>query len=193
MFVSDCFWFPLILSNMSGKQDGSHPKLRKRITPPRVGKIRKLKKARSSKPNAFLPAQYSSRFPPDGVMNHRVILEIPSWTRRKLDKWLDKLRVEKGIESSVDLSTNDRVDLPLLSRPIMSAPGREFEMVLGSNPTSPQLVDDDSPGPQIGSSAGEKSTGQFADPKSPSSDRVNSSRLSDLPLVLTISSSEDDS
>ena len=178
---------------MSGKQEGIHPKLRKRTTPPRVGKIRKLKKVRSSKPNAFLPAQYGSRFPSDAVMDHRVILEILSWTRRKLDKWLGKLRVEQGIESSVDLSTNDRADLPLLSRPISSAPGREFEMVLGSNPIFPELVDDDSPSHQIGSSTGEKSTGQFVDPISSSSDPVNSSCLSDLPLVLVIFSSEDDS
>ena len=178
---------------MSSRKEGNRSGLKRRTTPPRVGKMRKLKKTRSSDTSAFLPARYGAKFPPDAAMDHRVILEIPSWTRRKLDKWLEKLRVEQGIESSVDLSTKDRADLPLLSRPIISASGREFEMVLGSNPTSPQLVDDDSPSPQIGSSTGEQSTCQSCVPIPSSSDPINSSCPSDLPLVLVISSSEGDS
>ena len=126
-------------------------------------------------------------------MDHRVILEIPSWTRRKLDKWLEKLRLEKGIESSVDLSTNDRFDLPLLSRPIVSAPGREFEMILGSNPTSPQLVDDSPQDHALGSLVHEKPMEQSTPPKPSSSNPTHSAFPCDLPLVLTISSSEDDS
>ncbi len=166
---------------------------KRRATPPRVGKMRKLKKAHTSDTGALLPARYGPKFPPNAVMGHRVVLEIPSWTRRKLEKWLEKLRVEQGIESSVDLSTKDRADLPLLSRPIISAPGREFEMVLGSNPTSPQLVEDDSPSPQIGSPHVEQIECQSSVPMPSPSGHINSSCLSDLPLVLVISSSEDDS
>ncbi len=160
---------------------------------PRVGKVRKLKNARSSATGAFLPAWYGAKFPPDDAKDHRVILEIPSWTRRKLDKWLDKLRVEQGIESSVDLSTSDRTDLPLLFRPIVSAPGREFEMILGSNPTSPQLVDDASTNPQAGPSECIVSTDQPACKESLLVGSAVASVSSDPPLIITVSSSEDDS
>ncbi len=119
-------------------------------------------------------------------MDHRVVLEIPAWTRRKLDKWLDKLIVEKRIESSVDSSTNDRTDLQLLSRPINSAPGREFEMKLGSVPTSPQLVDNASPNPPTGPSE------QSAHKEPPFVDSVMDPNLCDIPPVFTVSSSEDD-
>ncbi len=75
-------------------------------------------------------------------MNHRVILEIPNWSRRELDGWLSKLQLEKGLEYSVDLSSSDLSDFPMLSRPIPPRPGREFEMSFGSSATSPRLVDD---------------------------------------------------
>ncbi len=178
---------------MSSRKEGNRSGLRRRTTPPRVEKVRKLKKARSSDTSAFLPARYGVKFPPGAAMDHRVILEIPSWTRRKLDKGLEKLRVEQGIESSVDLSTNNRIDLPLLSRPIISAPGREFEMTLGSNPPSPQLVDDASTDPQAGPSAGTMSTDQPTYKETLLVESAVVSVPSDLPLIITVSSSEDDS
>ncbi len=176
---------------MSGKKERNRSGLRRGVTSPRVGKIRRLKKARSSAPNAFLPVRYGVKFPPDAVMDHRVVLEI--LYRRKLDKWLGKLRLEKGIESSVGLSTNDRADLPLLSRPIVSAPGREFEMTIGSTPTSPQLVDDVSPDPQAGSSISIMPVGQSVVKEPSFVEPVVDPNPHDSPLVFTISSSEDDS
>ena len=178
---------------MSSRKEGNRPGLRRRPTPPPVGKIRKLKKARSSGAIASLPARYGAKFPPDVVIDHRVILEIPSWTRRKLDKWLDQLRVEQGIESSIDLSTNDRTDLPLLSRPVVSAPGREFEMILGSNPTSPQLVDDAPADLQAGPSTAILSADQTPCKEALLVGSAVVPTSSGLPVVITVSSSEDDS
>ena len=177
---------------MSGKKERKRSGLRRRTVPPQSGKVKTLKIARSSKPSSFLPARYGAQFPPDAVMDHRVILEIPAWTRRKLDKWLGNLKVNKGIESAVDLSTNDRDDLPFLSRPIISAPGREFEMILGSVPTSPQLVDDASPNPPTEPSTTGIPSEQSVHKEPPFVDSVVVPNLCDIPPVFTVSSSETD-
>ncbi len=112
-----------------------------------VTELRRSKRIKPSRPDAFLLARFVQRFPPDARMHHWLILEIPDLTRRKLDKWLCKLQLEKEIESSVDLSSSVLSDFPLLSRRVPYRPGRELEITLGSAPTSPQLVEDESSPP----------------------------------------------
>ncbi len=126
---------------MSGKglhESSTQGRKRKSLS---EGGVRRSKRIRSLRPDAFLPARFGPRFSPDASMNHRVILEIPNWSRRELDGWLSKLQLEKGLEYSVDLSSSDLSDFPLLSRPTPPRPGREFES-FGSSATSPRLVDD---------------------------------------------------
>ncbi len=128
---------------MSGRAPNSQGDKKRKSKSSEGVEPRRSKRVKSLRPDAFLPARFGPKFPPDAQMNHRVILEIPAWTRRKLDKWLGKLQLEKGIESSVDLSSFDLTSFPLLSRPVPHRPGRVFEMDLGSTPTSPQFVDNE--------------------------------------------------
>ena len=127
---------------MSGKglhESNTKGKKRKSFS---EGGVRRSKRIKSLRPDAFLPARFGPRFSPDTSMNYRVILEIRNWSRRELDGWLSKLQLERGLEYSVDLSSSDLSDFPLLSRPNPPRPGREFEMSFGSSATSPRLVDD---------------------------------------------------
>ena len=132
---------------MPGKRlNGSNTKGKRRKSLSEGG-VRRSERIKSLRPDAFLSARFGPRFSPDISMNHRVILEIPNWSRRELDGWLSKLQLEKGLEYSVDLSSSDLSDFPLLFRPTPPRPGREFEMSFGSSTTSPHLVDDADPLP----------------------------------------------